>query len=142
MMIVASHIDLAATSLGASDENWPTLICSWRIAEAASGSRPLDAICATLAQRVGRAAKWAFSARCKSDFAQTNGIRTHYVTLGSGPLLIRLHGWPQTWFAWRDVMPRLGKRFTVVAPDLRGTGLSERTGRATTSARSPKTCAR
>jgi hypothetical protein len=67
-----------------------------------------------------------FPPDARSNFAQTNGIRTHYVTLGSGPLLIRLHGWPQTWFAWRDVRPRLGKRFTVVAPDLRGTGLSER----------------
>jgi pimeloyl-ACP methyl ester carboxylesterase len=49
----------------------------------------------------------------------------HYVTMGTGPILLLLHGWPQTWFAWHGVMPRLAKRFTVVAPDLRGTGLTE-----------------
>jgi pimeloyl-ACP methyl ester carboxylesterase len=38
-----------------------------------------------------------------------------------------LDGWPQTWFAWHGIIPRLAKRFTVIAPDLRGTGLSERT---------------
>ncbi len=62
-----------------------------------------------------------------SRFAQINGIRMHLVEMGQGPVLILLHGWPQTWFAWRGVMPRLAPRFRVVAPDLRGTGLSERT---------------
>lgn len=62
----------------------------------------------------------------KSNFAAINGIRMHYVTMGVGPLVVLLHGWPQTWFAWREVMQRLAKRFTVVAPDLRGAGLSER----------------
>lgn len=54
-------------------------------------------------------------------------MRMHYVALGSGPVVILLHGWPQTWFAWHGVIPRLAMRFTVVAPDLRGTGLSELT---------------
>ena len=56
-----------------------------------------------------------------------NGIRMHYVTVGSGPVLVLLHGWPETWYSWHGVMPRLSKRFTVVAPDLRGVGLTERT---------------
>lgn len=60
-----------------------------------------------------------------SRFAQLDGLRLHYVTMGEGPLVLLLHGWPQTWFAWREVMPKLAKRFTVVAPDLRGVGLSE-----------------
>ncbi len=62
-----------------------------------------------------------------SRFAQINGIRMHLVEMGQGPVLILIHGWPQTWFAWRGVMPRLATRYRVVAPDLRGTGLSERT---------------
>lgn len=62
-----------------------------------------------------------------SRFAQVNGIRLHYVSAGSGPPVILLHGWPQTWFAWRATMERLSTHFSVIAPDLRGVGLSERT---------------
>jgi pimeloyl-ACP methyl ester carboxylesterase len=62
-----------------------------------------------------------------AKFAQVNGIRSHYVTAGTGPAVILLHGWPQTWFAWRDTMERLAPHFTLIAPDLRGVGLSERT---------------
>ena len=60
-------------------------------------------------------------------FVAANGITLHTVTVGSGPPLVLLHGWPQTWFAWRDTMERLADRFTLIAPDLRGPGLSERT---------------
>jgi len=63
----------------------------------------------------------------ESQFAQVNGIRMHYVKMGSGPLLILLHGWPETWYEWHKVMPTLATKFTVVAPDLRGLGLSEKT---------------
>jgi pimeloyl-ACP methyl ester carboxylesterase len=60
-----------------------------------------------------------------SRFVSANGIKLHYVTMGQGPTLLLLHGWPQTWFAWHKVMARFADNFTVVAPDLRGTGLSE-----------------
>lgn len=63
----------------------------------------------------------------ESQFAQINGFRLHYVKMGEGPLLILLHGWPQTWYEWHKVMPALAQQFTVVAPDLRGLGLSEKT---------------
>ena len=46
------------------------------------------------------------------------------VTGGDGPPLLLVHGWPQTWYAWRLVMPALARDFSVVAPDQRGTGLS------------------
>lgn len=62
-----------------------------------------------------------------SRIAQINGVRLHYVSAGTGPAVILLHGWPQTWFAWRATMERLSSHFTVIAPDLRGVGLSERT---------------
>jgi pimeloyl-ACP methyl ester carboxylesterase len=61
-----------------------------------------------------------------SKFANVNGIRMHYVTGGSGVPVILLHGWPQTWYAWHRIMPALGARFTVVAPDLRGGGESDK----------------
>jgi pimeloyl-ACP methyl ester carboxylesterase len=62
-----------------------------------------------------------------SQFADINGIRTHYVTAGTGPVVVLLHGWPQTWFAWHGTIERLSQSFTVIAPDLRGIGLSEKT---------------
>lgn len=51
----------------------------------------------------------------------TNGIRMHYVTQGSGPLIVLLHGFPEYWYSWRFQIPFLAERgYTVVAPDLRG----------------------
>ncbi len=55
-----------------------------------------------------------------------NGIHLHAVTGGSGPALVLLAGWPETWYAWRLVMPALAERFTVIAPDMRGQGDSDR----------------
>jgi pimeloyl-ACP methyl ester carboxylesterase len=56
--------------------------------------------------------------------ALLDGIKQHYVTAGSGPAVLLLHGWPQTWYEWRHVIERLSGEFTVVAPDLRGFGYS------------------
>lgn len=49
-------------------------------------------------------------------------VRLHYATSGGGPAMVLLHGWPQTWFQWRRILPRLAERYRVVAPDLRGIG--------------------
>ena len=56
----------------------------------------------------------------------TNRVQLHAVIGGQGPPLLLLAGWPQNWFAWRYLMPSLAKRFTVIAADPRGVGLSER----------------
>ncbi|MFB6172194.1 MAG: alpha/beta fold hydrolase [Haloarculaceae archaeon] len=58
--------------------------------------------------------------------AYVNGVELHYVQAGSGPPLVLLHGWPQTWYEWRHVIPQLAEEYTVVAPDLRGMGDSEK----------------
>jgi pimeloyl-ACP methyl ester carboxylesterase len=55
-----------------------------------------------------------------------NGFRMHYVIAGSGYPLVFLHGWPQSWYEWRKIILPLAQRFTVIAPDLRGLGDSER----------------
>jgi epoxide hydrolase 4 len=48
------------------------------------------------------------------------------VVEGAGPLVLLLHGFPETSHAWRKQIPALAARFRVVAPDLRGYGASDR----------------
>jgi pimeloyl-ACP methyl ester carboxylesterase len=55
-----------------------------------------------------------------------NGIQMHYVIGGHGDPVVLLHGWPETWYEWRHVMPSLAKNYTVIAPDLRGLGDSSK----------------
>jgi pimeloyl-ACP methyl ester carboxylesterase len=61
-----------------------------------------------------------------SRFVQANGIRQHVVVGGSGPALLLVHGWPENWYAWRNLMPELAQDFTVIAVDQRGIGLTEK----------------
>lgn len=53
-------------------------------------------------------------------FADSGGVPIHYVTMGQGPLLIMIHGYPDFWFTWRDQMPALARNFKVVAISQRG----------------------
>ena len=54
------------------------------------------------------------------------GLRLHYVTAGTGErVVVLVHGFPQTWYEWRRVMPALVEAgLRVVAPDYRGAGHS------------------
>ncbi|GHF00419.1 hydrolase [Streptomyces spiralis] len=61
-----------------------------------------------------------------SQYIDTGELRLHAVTGGEGPALLLLAGWPQTWYAWRLLMPALARDFTVVAVDPRGVGLSDK----------------
>ncbi|MDG3006770.1 alpha/beta fold hydrolase [Paludisphaera mucosa] len=54
-----------------------------------------------------------------------SGVMLHAVETGAGPLMVLVSGWPQTWYSWRKVMPRLAERFHVVAVDLPGLGESD-----------------
>ena len=63
-----------------------------------------------------------------SRYVQANGIRQHVVVGGDGPPLLLVHGWPETWYAWRLLMPTLAKSYTVIAVDQRGIGLTEKPG--------------
>ena len=67
-----------------------------------------------------------FTGTFTSRYVDTGGLRQHVVTGGDGPPLLLVHGWPQTWYAWRLVMPALARHFQVIAPDQRGCGLSGR----------------
>lgn len=53
------------------------------------------------------------------------GGRIHVATVGEGPPLMLVHGWPQDHRAWRLVVPKLTDRFRLILPDLRGFGRSE-----------------
>jgi epoxide hydrolase 4 len=53
-------------------------------------------------------------------FINTNRIRLHCVTQGSGELVVLLHGFPEFWYSWRRQIPALARHFKVVVPDLRG----------------------
>jgi alpha/beta hydrolase fold len=57
--------------------------------------------------------------------ARVNGVTLNYATGGTGPAVVLLHGYPQTWYMWRKVMPALAEQYTVIAPDLRGSGGSD-----------------
>jgi pimeloyl-ACP methyl ester carboxylesterase len=59
-----------------------------------------------------------------SRFIHAGGLRQHVVIGGHGPPLLLVHGWPENWYAWRQVMPALAKNFEVIAVDQRGMGLS------------------
>jgi epoxide hydrolase 4 len=58
-------------------------------------------------------------------FANSGGVRIHYVTNGAGPLVVLIHGFPDFWYGWRNQIPALAKYFQVVAIDLRGYNRSD-----------------
>ena len=60
----------------------------------------------------------------QSDYLTVDGVRLHYVKGGTGPLVLLVHGFGQTWYEWHQLMPALAKTHTVVAVDLPGLGLS------------------
>ena len=58
-------------------------------------------------------------------FADSDGVKIHYVTTGEGPLVVMIHGFPDFWYTWRNQMPQLSKNFKVVAIDQRGYNKSD-----------------
>jgi pimeloyl-ACP methyl ester carboxylesterase len=56
-----------------------------------------------------------------------NGVRLHVAEAGppDGDPLLMLHGWPQHWWEWRELIPPLAERYRVICPDLRGFGWSQ-----------------
>lgn len=65
----------------------------------------------------------------ETGFVRTpSGVRLYYRQMGGdGPVVLLLHGWPETGHAWRRVLPTLAMSgYTVVAPDLRGSGDSDK----------------
>jgi pimeloyl-ACP methyl ester carboxylesterase len=61
-----------------------------------------------------------------SGYVDTGEVQLHAVIGGAGPPLLLIHGWPETWYAWRLIMPALARDFEVIAVDQRGIGLSDK----------------
>lgn len=64
--------------------------------------------------------------RVKNGYADSNGVKIHYASLGSGPLIVMIHGFPDFWYTWRDQMEALSDKFQCVAIDQRGYNLSDK----------------
>lgn len=67
-----------------------------------------------------------FDAKVKHGHADSNGVKIHYASAGSGPLVVMIHGFPDFWYTWRDQMQALAPNFQVVAIDQRGYNLSDK----------------
>ena len=65
-------------------------------------------------------------ANFKHAVANVNGVNIHYVIGGKGEPLVLVHGFGQNWYMWNRLLPELSKHFTVIAPDLRGVGESDK----------------
>jgi pimeloyl-ACP methyl ester carboxylesterase len=59
-------------------------------------------------------------------FADSNGVKIHYATMGSGPLVVMIHGFPDYWYTWRKQMAGLADKYQVVAIDQRGYNMSDK----------------
>lgn len=55
-----------------------------------------------------------------------NGIRLHYACAGSGRLILFVHGFPEFWYEWKDLLADFGRDHVAVAPDMRGYNLSSK----------------
>lgn len=56
---------------------------------------------------------------------EVDGLQLHYVEAGAGEPLVLLHGWPQHWWSWREVIGPLASHYRVICPDIRGLGWSD-----------------
>src|SRR5258708_40124182 len=57
-------------------------------------------------------------------YAEVNGVKLHYVEQGKGELILFLHGFPEFWYSWKDLLPEFARDHHAVALDMRGYNLS------------------
>ena len=65
-----------------------------------------------------------------SQYADVNGVRLHYVSVGTGKLVMFVHGFPEFWAEWENQLADIGKEYQAVALDMRGYNLSSKPGGA------------
>jgi pimeloyl-ACP methyl ester carboxylesterase len=64
--------------------------------------------------------------RVEHGYAENNGVNIHYASLGTGPLVVMIHGFPDFWYTWRHQMAILSEQFQTVAINQRGYNLSNK----------------
>jgi pimeloyl-ACP methyl ester carboxylesterase len=64
----------------------------------------------------------------KDVYIEANGISFHCITAGEGPLCLCLHGFPESWYSWRNQIPLLARSYQVVVPEMRGYGETDAPG--------------
>jgi pimeloyl-ACP methyl ester carboxylesterase len=64
--------------------------------------------------------------RVEHGYADSGGVKIHYASLGQGPLVVMIHGFPDFWYTFRDQMESLSSDYQAVAVDLRGYNLSDK----------------
>ena len=87
-------------------------------------SRLLTALVLILAMRAPAFADVWSDAR--HGTVDSGGVKIHYATIGSGPVVVMIHGFPDFWYSWRHQMEALSDRYQVVAIDQRGYNLSDK----------------
>jgi pimeloyl-ACP methyl ester carboxylesterase len=67
-----------------------------------------------------------FDSAVKHGYVDSNGVKIHYASLGKGPLIVMVHGFPDFWYTWHDQMEALSDHYQCVAIDQRGYNLSDK----------------
>lgn len=99
----------------------------WRAGERTNRRRlAVVTACAFLLASVGGAAMGSdLMDRVEHGYADSDGVKIHYATIGEGPLVVMIHGFPDFWYSWRHQMEALSSDFQVVAIDQRGYNKSD-----------------
>jgi pimeloyl-ACP methyl ester carboxylesterase len=80
----------------------------------------------TTTQQPGAAPGDVFDRVTHGYATSEGGVKIHYASLGSGPLVVMIHGFPDFWYSWRHQMAALADQYQVVAIDQRGYNLSDK----------------
>jgi epoxide hydrolase 4 len=83
------------------------------------------AACLAISPSIGLRAQGA-RAPFQDNYTEVNGVRLHYASVGQGPLVLFLHGYPSFWYQWKDQMTEMGRDHLAVGLDMRGYNLSSR----------------
>ena len=104
---------------------------TWRAVVICAATTVVSAGCTSGAEpRAGTAGSGAAAASQTEPtlrIIEANGIKIRIAEMGKGPLVVLLHGFPESWYSWRHQLPALAKAgYRAVAPDLRGYGKSDK----------------